>query len=74
MSTRIGFAVDSKGTVYELAFSDAVSRAHDIMTADRVPAQQAADMALAAERAGKDPVAFAEHFVRQRRELRKAGP
>lgn len=71
MSTRIGFAVDSRGTVYELAFSDAVSRAYDIMVAGRVPAQTAADMALAAERNGKDPVAFAEHFVRQRRSLRE---
>lgn len=68
--TRIGFAADSHGTVYELAFSEAVSRAYDIMIADRVPAQQAADMAAGAERAGKDPVAFARHFVKLRESLR----
>ena len=68
--TRIGFAVDSTGCAYELAFSEAVSRAYDIMTADQVPAQRAADMAVAAERGGKDPVAFAEHFVKLRESLR----
>lgn len=70
MTTRIGFAVDTRGVVYELAFSDAVSRAYDIMTADRVPAQQAADMAVAAERSGRDPVAWARHFVSVRQGLR----
>ena len=72
MSTHIGFAVDTAGTVYELAFSDAVSRAYDIMTADRVPAQQAADMAVACERDGRDPVAWAEHFIKLRQSLRDA--
>lgn len=46
----------------------AVEEAYDLMTADQVPPQQAADMAVAAHRAGKDPVAFARHFI----ELRKA--
>ena len=46
--------------------SDAVSRAYDLMAADGVPAQTAADMATAAERSGEDPVAFARHFVRLR--------
>jgi hypothetical protein len=43
-----------------------VEEAYDLMTADRVPPQTAADMAMAAHRAGKDPVAFARHFVRLR--------
>ena len=70
MTTRIGFAVDSSGTCCELAFSDAVSRAYDLMTADGVPAQRAADMAVACERDGQDPVAWAEHFIRLRQGLR----
>jgi hypothetical protein len=68
--SRIGFAVDSRGLVHELLLSEAVSRAYDIMVADRVPIRTAADMAVAAERDGKDPVAFAEHFVRLRKTLR----
>ena len=43
-----------------------VEEAYDLMTADGVPAQEAADMALAASRSGRDPVAFAAHFVRMR--------
>jgi hypothetical protein len=68
--TRIGFAVDTRGTVYELAFSNAVSRAYDILVADQITPGHAADLAVGAERAGKDPVAFAEHFVKVRRSLR----
>lgn len=45
-----------------------VEEAYDLMTADHVPAQQAADMAVAAARSGRDPVAWARHFV----ELRQA--
>lgn len=67
---RLMFAVDTAGTVYELNLSDAVSRAYDIMTADGVPAQTAADMAVAAERDGRDPVAWAGHFTELRRSLR----
>lgn len=64
------FAVDTAGTVYELVLSDAVSRAYDILAADGVPPQQAADMAVAAERDGRDPVAWAEHFAELRRSIR----
>lgn len=67
---RIGFVADSRGTVAELRLSDAVSAAYDIMVADRVPRGTAAAMAVAAERQGRDPVAFAEHFVRVRKSLR----
>lgn len=47
-----------------------VEEAYDIMVADDVPAQQAADMAVAAARIGRDPVAWARHFVRVRQEFR----
>jgi hypothetical protein len=67
---RLGFAADSSGTVAEILLSNAVSCAYDIMTADRVPPAEAASMAAAAERAGKDPVAFAEKLVRLRKGLR----
>lgn len=61
---RLCFVADTSGTVAEVLLSESVSRAYDIMTADGVPAQEAADMAAAAERGGKDPVAFAGHFVK----------
>ena len=64
------FAADSRGIVYELTASDAVSLAYDIMAADGVPPQQAAAMAVAAERSGRDPVAWASHFTEVRRSLR----
>lgn len=48
-----------------------VDEAYDLMTADGVPPRQAADMALAAHRAGKDPVAFALHFTGLRRGMRR---
>lgn len=67
---RLMFAVDMAGTVYELNLSDAVSRAYDILAADGVPPQQAADMAVAAERSGRDPVRWAGHFTELRRSLR----
>jgi hypothetical protein len=47
-----------------------VEEAYDLMVADRVPPQQAADMALAASRAGKDPVQFARHFLKLRQQAR----
>lgn len=49
-----------------------VEDAYDIMVADRVPAQQAADMAVAAAKDGRDPVAWAKHFVELRQSLRKS--
>lgn len=47
-----------------------VEEAYDIMVADRVPPQTAADMAVAAAKSGRDPVAWAEHFVKVRKSLR----
>lgn len=47
-----------------------VEEAYDLMTADGVPPQEAADMAMAAHRAGKDPVAFARHFAGLRQRMR----
>jgi hypothetical protein len=73
-SQRLGFVADSRGTVAEIVLSEAVSRAYDLMAADGVPADKAASMAAAAERSGKDPAAFAEHFVKLRRGLRRQGP
>lgn len=69
---RIGFVADTCGTVAEILLSEQVSTAYDLMTADGVPPQRAADMAAAAERSGKDPVAFAEHFVKVRKGLKRA--
>lgn len=67
---RLMFAVDTAGICYELILSDAVSRAYDVLAADGVPSQTAADMVVAAERGGRDPVAWAEHFVSVRRQFR----
>jgi hypothetical protein len=48
-----------------------VEEAYDLMVADRVPSQQAADMAVAAAKDGRDPVAWAKHFVELRQSLRQ---
>jgi hypothetical protein len=48
-----------------------VEEAYDLMVADQVPAQTAADLAMTAHRGGKDPVAFARHFVSLRQGLRE---
>jgi len=47
-----------------------VEEAYDIMVADRVPPQTAADMAVAAAKNGRDPVAWAKHFVEVRQQIR----
>lgn len=47
-----------------------VEEAYDLMVADRVPAQRAADLAMAAARSGRDPVAFARKFTRLRQGIR----
>lgn len=44
--------------------------AMDIMLADSVPMDTAAKLAVAAGKTGRDPVAFAQHFVQVRREFR----
>jgi len=48
-----------------------VEEAYDLMTADGVPPEQAADMATAAHQAGKDPAAFARHFTGLRQGMRR---
>lgn len=48
------------------------SKAMDILTADGVPIDRAASYALAAETAGKDPVAWAAHFVQLRKAARRS--
>ena len=68
--THIGFAVNAKGTAVSLDFSDAVSEAFDIMHADGLSHEKAAELAVAAEKSGRDPVAFARHFVEVRQGLR----
>ena len=67
---RLCFVANSAGTVAEVLLNAPVGEAYDIMVADGVPPQGAADMAAAAERAGKDPVAWARHFVKLRGSLR----
>lgn len=47
-----------------------VEEAYDIMVADSVPAQRAADLAVAAAKSGRDPVAWARHFVSVRQAVR----
>lgn len=61
------------GYVQCVQASAAVSRAYDLMVADKVPAQTAADMATAAERDGRDPVADARHFIKLRHAARNEG-
>jgi hypothetical protein len=68
--THYGFIATGVGVIIPLDFSDAVSAAYDIMAADNVPADTCAKMALAAEESGRDPVAFAEHFVKVRKSFR----
>ena len=48
-----------------------IEDAYDLMIADNVPAQEAADMAVAAAADGRDPVAWAQHFVKLRQAMRK---
>jgi hypothetical protein len=61
------------GETQVLGSPPGVEEAYDLMTAGRVPPQTAADMAMAAHRAGKDPVAFARHFVSLRKSARGNG-
>ncbi len=68
-----GFRIFVAGAedVVVLTPAPGVEEAYDLMVADRVPAQQAADMAVAAAKSGRDPVAWAKHFVEMRQLLRK---
>lgn len=47
-----------------------VEAAYDVMVADRVPPYSAAKLAIAAARDGRDPEAFARHFVELRQAMR----
>jgi len=69
MAFRVFVASPSEIQCVEAA--PGVEEAYDLMVADRVPAQTAADMATAAARDGRDPVAWAEHFIKLRQSLRK---
>lgn len=74
------FAVDGSGVASVLSVADhvaligaspAVSAAYDLLTDDGMPPDKAADLAVTAERSGRDPEAFARHMVKVRRSLRK---
>lgn len=62
--------VAGAGQVQVIQASQAASDAYDLMIADGVPPQQAADLAVGADRDSRDPVAWARHFVSLRRSLR----
>lgn len=47
-----------------------VEEAMDIMMADGYPAVPAAELCVAAAKSGRDPVAFARHFVELRQAIR----
>lgn len=73
------FAVGGDGAVTEMSTEDrlrlmgaspAVSAAYDLLTDDGMPSEDAAKMAVAAERSGKDPEAFARHLLKLRRAAR----
>lgn len=67
------FIVGPDGTVEVCPVSTAVAQAYDRMVEDHLGCAAAASMAVAAERSGQDPVAFAEHFVKLRRAARGQG-
>lgn len=73
------FAVSRRGVVSVMSVADhvaligaspAVSAAYDLLTDDGMSPDKAADLAVAAERSGRDPEAFARHTVKLRRSLR----
>jgi hypothetical protein len=66
------FVARASGVIEMVAASPAVSAAYDIMTDDGVPPERAAEFAVGAERDGKDPEAWARHFVKLRKSLRTA--
>jgi hypothetical protein len=68
------FVVDGAGTVRDAgAIDDQLVTAVEIMTADRMPLQRAADLAAASRRLGRDPEADARHLVRLREAYREHG-
>jgi hypothetical protein len=68
MSFRIFVASPTETQVVEAA--PGVEDALDVMLADGVPADRAAGLAVAAAQDGRDPIAFARHFVKLRRAVR----
>jgi hypothetical protein len=76
VSGRTEFAVDTAGTVTQIETPEpspeavAWNRAYDILTATGVAPETAASYALTAQADGKDPVAWAERFVRLSRAAR----
>ena len=76
---RAKWKVDSAGLVSERSYNErlvaigydqAQIAAIDILTDDDVPTERAGELVIAAKRAGKDPEAFARHFVRLRKAYR----
>jgi len=49
--------------------SDAVNEAYDLLVADGVHPDKAADLAVTADKHGHDPVALARKFIRLRKAL-----
>lgn len=73
------FAVGNNGETRSLSqderlrlmgVSPPVSAAFDLLTDDDMPADRAAEMAVGAERLGKDPEAFARHLLKLRKAYR----
>jgi hypothetical protein len=62
--------VASPGEILCLEAPPGVEEAYDLMVADGVPARRAAGMAVAAFKSGRDPVAWARHFVSVRQAVR----
>lgn len=80
ITAGLGNALDPVGTRFFSAgaevrqigeVTDAISDAYDILEANGMSPQTAADMVLAAERSGRDPVAFARHLVSLRQAMQR---
>ena len=69
MSDR--FFMARNGEIEVVDIPESVSSAMDIMLDDRVPGDRAAGLCWAAYRTGRDPVEFAEHFVKLRKAFRQ---
>lgn len=53
-----------------MGVSASVSAAYDLLTDDGVPPEQAATMAVGAERSGRDAETFARHYLKLRKAAR----
>ena len=74
------FKVSRSGTVTEISPEEhvelmgatpAISAAYDLLTDDGMSPQKAADLAVACERSGRDPEAFARHLIKLRKAVRQ---